>query len=806
MKKLIFSIVLSVVFLSVPYFVDARSCALEDGAFYTHSDTRTVWKIDKDTSNSCTKRAVKSAKVYFTYEDDWSAVQSVAKNKIESIKDDSLGFIPLGPKYNPKGGALVKIPSDNRVYLLLDGKKYWITDQVVFNNLNYKWDWIQDVDPDLLNKYKTRGKINYTDHHPVGSLVKYYNNKKVYRIEKNESGELIRRHIKNKEVFNKLGHRFDRVVTIDNKEQYKIGTPITLQNWNQDKNNGKSLTKLSEEDNNDESIDFSNSEHLYPAEKNGKWGYINRKGEWEIEPKFYYAKPFFEGRAAVAQIPLTSFDDKDTKWGIINKSGDFVVKPEYGSTMTGMGKPQSSIGHYSDGLVPVNAKNAFGSFEWSKAGSEEYLNNKVFYFDREGNKKFAGEFDKVGQFSDGLAPVVVDNKVGYINKQGETVIKPKFSDGKLYSNGLIPVNKATSTFGEKWSYIDNKGDTIIKGPYDTARSFYSGLALVENNFEQSYVDTNGNVILGEIKPMEDGTNFRESIGVITKKTEDWDRYEIAVNKQGKKLFNYDDLFDRKVCAAEPFHHGLSQVILSSDNSCSYTTNKSTPEDMVDIVLDSESSTYAYVDKGGNVVYRGENSEKSEDTISVSEGEKRDIEQLFENSSKAAENENWEKLLNYYSVEGRANLLNQYYQSITLMIGFAEAFSGNTSSTAEQTQELNKIKQDWEDIVKKFDLQDSFILGQDLSEKEIENKFSELSLSKQAEFLKEMVALFDEADQSKEKPSVTNFTEIKDIKIKDDKGAVLMQESSEKGIFESESRSIIKKDGEWKWFVDSFAEF
>ena len=46
--------------------------------------------------------------------------------------------------------------------------------------------------------------------------------------------------------------------------------------------------------------------------KDGKWGYINTKGEQIIECKFDYADDFNEGFAAV---------QKDDKWGYINTKG-----------------------------------------------------------------------------------------------------------------------------------------------------------------------------------------------------------------------------------------------------------------------------------------------------------------------------------------------------------------------------------------------------------------------------------------------------------------------------------------------------
>lgn len=46
----------------------------------------------------------------------------------------------------------------------------------------------------------------------------------------------------------------------------------------------------------------------------GKWGFVNEKQQWVIQPQFEDAKSFQTGRAAVKQ---------NGKWGFINKRGDW---------------------------------------------------------------------------------------------------------------------------------------------------------------------------------------------------------------------------------------------------------------------------------------------------------------------------------------------------------------------------------------------------------------------------------------------------------------------------------------------------
>jgi hypothetical protein len=197
--------------------IPASACALEKTQAFRHANSNAVWYITKD----CKKRAFNNSRVFFTYFGGWDEVNVVQEEMLDDISDDTLGFMPWGPKYDPKYGALVKIVSDPKVYLLLGTEKYWITDEDVFGALGYYWNWIEDIDEALLDKYITGTEINYTDRHPNFTLVKYSGNPKVYLLENGK-----KRHIKNEKAFEALGYRWDRIVTIEDTEEYEDGEDL----------------------------------------------------------------------------------------------------------------------------------------------------------------------------------------------------------------------------------------------------------------------------------------------------------------------------------------------------------------------------------------------------------------------------------------------------------------------------------------------------------------------------------------------------------------------------------------------------
>jgi len=206
--------------------VKAVACPLTTNKAYSFKKSRAVFYV---TSN-CTKRPFSRPDIFFTYFNSWSDVVVLSDIKLlNQIPNDAIGFMPWGPKYDPKYGALVKIVSDAKVYLLLGAKRYWITDANVFNLLKYSWKWIEDISEELLNKYEIGSEITETDKHPSYTLIKYKNNPKVYRLEPNPTDETkqVKRYIKNEKVFKALNFRWDRIVTVDDNEIYSDGEVMT---------------------------------------------------------------------------------------------------------------------------------------------------------------------------------------------------------------------------------------------------------------------------------------------------------------------------------------------------------------------------------------------------------------------------------------------------------------------------------------------------------------------------------------------------------------------------------------------------
>ena len=199
---------------------------------------------------------------------------------------------------------------------------------------------------------------------------------------------------------------------------------------------------------------YQDTEHeLIDIEKNGKWGYINKKGE-EVIP-FIYDEiwSYSEGLA---------FVKKDGKWGYINKKGEEVIPFIY-----------DEIWSYSEGLAFVKKDGKWGSI------------------DRNGKEVIPFIYDNVKDgFSEGLACVKKDGKYGFINKKGKEVIPFIYDNIWSFSEGVASVKK-----DGKWGSIDRKGKEVIPFIYDNIWSFSEGLASVKKDGKWGSIDRKGKEVI-----------------------------------------------------------------------------------------------------------------------------------------------------------------------------------------------------------------------------------------------------------------------------------------------------------------------
>ncbi|WP_248925916.1 WG repeat-containing protein [Paenibacillus hamazuiensis] len=202
-------------------------------------------------------------------------------------------------------------------------------------------------------------------------------------------------------------------------------------------------------------------EGLAAVRKDGKWGFIDRQGNFVIAPKYEIVFPFSEGLARFAI---------NNKVGFINRSGEEVIEPKY-----------TSASEFLNGMAHV---------EGDERGFINTKGELVIDFEQLGLSVAGGFF---GEY----APVFKNGKAGYINKQGEFAIPPIYYGAGNFREGLAAV-----TFdGKSYGYIDKSAQMVITPQYDFAAPFRNGQALVKVNGKWGFINPKGETI---VSPSFDG--------------------------------------------------------------------------------------------------------------------------------------------------------------------------------------------------------------------------------------------------------------------------------------------------------------
>lgn len=264
-----------------------------------------------------------------------------------------------------------------------------------------------------------------------------------------------------------------------------------------------------------------------PVEIDGKFGYINQDGNFEVNPQFKDAFIFSEGLAAVQS------DEDSTKIGYIGEDGLFKIEPQYiGTTpfIEGIAwvVKESSVleAINSEGKVLFTLKDAERAFNYAE-GLARYtiINNEgveLFGFiNKEGTTIIIPQFSEADNFCEGLAAVKNSkNKWGYINKEGKIVINYQF-DYAGYFNNKIAVVKTGSKFG----LINKKGNFILIPKYEDIQIEPNGKMLVKQKGKFGWVDKDDEIIINpqfedarlfldnDLAPVKTGNQF----GYINKK-------------------------------------------------------------------------------------------------------------------------------------------------------------------------------------------------------------------------------------------------------------------------------------------------
>ena len=124
-------------------------CSLNREAVYRTGIREDIYYVDGD----CKRGRVRSAAHFFTYFDSFTAVQFTSQALLDDIPFVRNRYLPLGPKYSPPEGSLIKIVASPRVYLIQNNTRRWIQNAQIFQALGFRYAQVVTVVPEVLQRF-----------------------------------------------------------------------------------------------------------------------------------------------------------------------------------------------------------------------------------------------------------------------------------------------------------------------------------------------------------------------------------------------------------------------------------------------------------------------------------------------------------------------------------------------------------------------------------------------------------------------------------------------------------------------------
>lgn len=204
-------------------------------------------------------------------------------------------------------------------------------------------------------------------------------------------------------------------------------------------------------------------------EENGKYGYVNYKGE-TVPCQYENARDTFsEGLAAVVW---------NHKIGFIDKTGSVRIPFVFEYSEFDFNFFQYGLARFSEGLCAMTSNRKFG------------------YIDKHGGTVIPFIYDCAGSFRYGRAVVYKafgdKAKAALIDKKGQVIIPFQYDYISIQS-GSKPVLFVMRN--GKWGICSLQGEVLAACIYDAVPFFSQGLVQVEKDDRQGLIDANGATVV-----------------------------------------------------------------------------------------------------------------------------------------------------------------------------------------------------------------------------------------------------------------------------------------------------------------------
>ncbi|MFD9420307.1 WG repeat-containing protein [Streptomyces goshikiensis] len=234
------------------------------------------------------------------------------------------------------------------------------------------------------------------------------------------------------------------------------------------------------------------------ADREGRCGYLDHRGEWLAEPALAYTEAFEDNG-------LSRFQAGDGRWGYAGTDGTPVIPATLAEAHVFRHGLAAARAEGAMGFVDATGRfvirpryAAAGSFaENGLAGVRTVEGGPCGYVDRAGRTVIEPRFDGVRPFGpDGAAPVRVGDLWGLIDEKGEWIVEPSFPMLNAFdANGLAYV--LGGPIGDRFrGFVNARGEVVIKASrHRISEVFRCGLVRFDNGYAHGYPDATGEEVI-----------------------------------------------------------------------------------------------------------------------------------------------------------------------------------------------------------------------------------------------------------------------------------------------------------------------
>jgi hypothetical protein len=212
------------------------------------------------------------------------------------------------------------------------------------------------------------------------------------------------------------------------------------------------------------------------------WGYVDTAGKLVIRERYFLARPFFEGRAAVAERT-----GEQVRWSFINARGAAIPGPSY-----------DAVTDFEGGLASVGTKD--GKVKRPKKGTWwDLYDHSWGTVDAGGHPKLPPSFRWPLRFREGHAATCQKPLAhAFVDAAGRFVGKARFVALHALERGAAPAKDEAT---QKWGLVDAGGAWLLEPRFELLDPFVDGLARFIHRSSRTmgktkcgYLDPEGRVV------------------------------------------------------------------------------------------------------------------------------------------------------------------------------------------------------------------------------------------------------------------------------------------------------------------------